>query len=108
MELATHAGSRMNLVGEDASAELRRSTSVDRLVTPGAPPAFVWHTAEDAAVPVEHAYLLGDALAAAAVPHALHVFPEGVHGLGLAPDAGLASQWPALCAAWLRSLGWGR
>ena len=62
------------------------TTSLDRLVTGDAPPFFVWHTAEDEAVPVEHAYLLGQALAAHAVPHALHVEPPGrrlAHGTGL-------------------------
>jgi len=33
--------------GEDASPELRRSTLLDALVTPGSPPFFSWHTAED-------------------------------------------------------------
>jgi acetyl esterase/lipase len=51
MMLETHRGSRENLIGLDASPELRAATSVDLLVTPGAPPFFVWHTAEDAAVP---------------------------------------------------------
>ena len=106
MELATHAGSRAELVGEDASPELRTATSVDRLVTASAPPFFIWHTAEDAAVPVEHSYLLAQALAAHEVPHALHVFPKGQHGIGLAEGEGAASVWPSLAEDWLRELGW--
>jgi dipeptidyl aminopeptidase/acylaminoacyl peptidase len=59
-------------------------------------------------VPVQHSYLLGMALAAAGVRHALHVFPNGRHGLNLArlPDDGDARQWTDLCAAWLREEGW--
>ncbi len=106
MELETHAGSRENLIGLDASPELREATSLDRLVTPSAPPFFIWHTGEDAAVPVEHSYLLGQALAAHRVPHSLHVFPHGGHGLTFAVGAGTASAWPALAADWLRELGW--
>jgi acetyl esterase/lipase len=106
MELPTHAGSRSNLLGPDASPELRAATSLDRLVTASAPPFFIWHTAEDASVPVEHSYLLGQALAAHGVPHSLHVFPRGAHGLGLAAGSGAAAAWPSLCAAWLRELGW--
>jgi acetyl esterase/lipase len=106
MELPTHAGSRAELVGENASAELRTATSVDRLVTASAPPFFIWHTAEDEAVPVEHSYLLGQALAAHGVPHALHVFPKGPHGIGLAVGEGAASVWPSLAEDWLRELGW--
>lgn len=106
MLLDTHAGSRENLIGLDATPELRAATSLETLVTPASPPMFLWHTAADAAVPVEHSYLLAQALAAAGVSHALHVFPHGRHGLGLAPDAGAASAWPALAAMWLDELAW--
>lgn len=71
------------------------------------PPTFLWHTADDALVPVEHAYLLGAALARHGVPHALHIYPSGAHGLGLASDSGIPERWTAECAAWLRGLGWG-
>jgi acetyl esterase/lipase len=106
MLLPTHAGSRHELLGDAASEAERAATSLERLVTPDAPPLFVWHTAEDAVVPVEHSYLLGQALAAAGVAHELHVFPEGVHGLGLAADTPGAREWPALSADWLRRGGW--
>src|SRR5229473_2184129 len=49
---------RLILLGEDASPELRRATSLEALVTTKAPPFFIWHTAEDPYVPVEHAYRL--------------------------------------------------
>ena len=106
MELATHRGSQDELIGPDADGRLRASTSLDRLVTPDAPPFFIWHTAADESVPVQHAYLLGQALAANGVPHALHVFAEGEHGLGLAEDAGAAGQWSSLAADWLKERGW--
>jgi acetyl esterase/lipase len=108
MMLPTHQGSRENLIGLDASPELRAATSLDLLVTPDAPPFFVWHTAEDAMVPVQHSYLLGMALAAAGVRHALHVFPRGRHGLNLArlEGDGDAVQWTTLAEAWLREEGW--
>ena len=107
MQLDTHQGSRENLVGADASAELRASTSVDRLVTPDAPPFFIWHTAEDEAVPVAHALLLAGALSAASVPYELHVYERGEHGIGLAAKSGTAADWTTACARWLASHGWG-
>lgn len=106
MQTATHAGSRENLIGLDASPEIRAATSLDLLVTAEAPPFFVWHTAEDRSVPVEHSYLLGRALAAAGVPHALHVYPRGAHGIGLGPGSGLAEHWTRDAAEWLRENGW--
>jgi acetyl esterase/lipase len=103
MLLPTHKGSRVNLLGAKAPWEARRATSLDQLVTPLAPPSFVWHTAEDPVVPVQHSYLLGMALAAAHVPHELHVLPGDVHGVGLA-EGEPAGAWTALCAQWLGRL----
>jgi len=103
MLLPTHRGSRVNLLGEKAPWAARRATSLDQLVAEGAPPSFVWHTAEDAVVPVQHSYLLGMALAAAHVPHELHVLPGEVHGVGLA-DGEPAGAWTGLCASWLARL----
>lgn len=104
----THAGSRTHLLGADASPELRAETSLERLVTPAAPPFFVWHTSDDPVVPVAHSLALSTALAEAGVRHALHVYPSGHggHGLGLARDRGLPSSWTGLCAAWFGDLGW--
>jgi len=104
MMLETHRGSRENLLGADAGWDERRATSLDLLVTPSAPPTFIWHTADDAVVPVQHAYLLGMALAGAKVSHELHVLPNGVHGVGLA-EGEPAGAWRELCADWLLSRG---
>ena len=106
MVTATHGGSRSRLVGPHASAQLCRQASLELLVTADSPKFFIWHTATDETVPVEHSYLLGRALAASKVDHELHVFPHGEHGLGLAADSGAASQWTTLCAAWLEADGW--
>jgi len=108
MLLDTHAGSRENLLGVDAPAPLRAETSLERLVTPEAPPFFIWHFSDDPVVPVEHSYLLAQSLASAGVCHALHVFPsgDGSHGLGLAEQFALPSAWPRLCLDWLAAGGW--
>ena len=101
MELETYRPARLILLGEDAPPELRRATSLDVLVTTEAPPFFIWHTAEDPYVPVEHSYRFAAALAAQDVSHALHVFSEGPHSLGLAYGAGEPSAWTELASAWL-------
>ena len=101
METETYRPARVILLGEDASPELRRSTSLDALVTPDSPPFFSWHTAEDPYVPPEHTYRLATALAAHQVPHAVHVFTHGPHSLGLAQEAGEASTWTTLASTWI-------
>jgi acetyl esterase/lipase len=103
MEMETYRPARLILLGEDAPPELRRATSLDALVTAAAPPFFVWHTAEDRYVPVEHSYRLAAALAAQDVPHALHVFSKGPHSLGLACGADEASAWTELAEAWVNA-----
>ena len=102
METETYRPSRLILLGEDATPELRRATSLDALVTRSSPPFFLWHTAEDEYVPPEHTYRLAASLAAHDVPHAVHVFAHGPHGLGLANGAGDAAAWTALAATWVR------
>ncbi|MGW4531823.1 alpha/beta hydrolase [Nocardia sp. NPDC004340] len=102
METETYRPARLILLGENANPESRRATSLDRLVSPQAPPFFVWHTAEDPYVPVEHTYRLVTALAAHGVPHEAHVFAHGPHSLGLAHGAGSAGTWTAFAEAWIR------
>jgi len=102
METETYRPARLILLGEDASPQLRRSASLDALVTPQSPPFFVWHTAEDPYVLPGHTYRLASALAASLVPHAVHMFAHGPHSLGLAEGAGEASIWTTLAQAWIR------
>ena len=101
METETYRPARLILLGEDATPELRRATSLDALVTRSSPPFFLWHTAEYAYVPPEHTYRLAASLAAHDVPHAVHVFAHGPHSLGLADGAGDAAAWTDLAASWI-------
>lgn len=100
MVTPTHRGSRENLLGKRAWPWQRRAASLEYLVKPGAPPFFVWHTAEDDGVPVYHAYRLASALERRGVPHELHVFEQGRHGLGFAEGLP-AERWRELCEVWL-------
>lgn len=84
---------------------LLRRFSAEMNVTEDTPPAFIWHTAEDNGVSVEHSLMLGRALAFAGVPFEMHVFPNGGHGLGLARNNPTAAQWIPLCQDWLKRLG---
>lgn len=99
----THAGSRENLIGLDASQELREAMSLQRLVTPESPNLFIWATGEDASVPIhDHTYALGEALSRNGVEHDFHIFERGgPHGLGLAEGTVTGRLWTELAAAWL-------
>ncbi|MEY2517687.1 MAG: hypothetical protein QOJ89_5045 [bacterium] len=101
METETYRPSRLILLGEDATPQQRRETSLDALVAPSAPPFFIWHTAEDIYVPPEHTYRLARALADNGVAHTVHVFAHGPHSLGLARGAADAAMWTTLAARWI-------
>jgi acetyl esterase/lipase len=104
-----HVGSRENLLGEDPSTALIEKTSLENVVSSSTPPTFLWHTAEDEAVPVENAYLYAMALQRAKVSHELHVYPDGVHGVGLGMldyrRDNHYSQWRHSCEKWLLKMG---
>jgi dipeptidyl aminopeptidase/acylaminoacyl peptidase len=100
-ETETYRPARQILLGEDASPELRRATSLDAMVTRSSPPFFIWHTAEDAYVPPEHTYRLARVLSANHIPHTVHVFAHGPHSLGLAQGSGDPEMWTALAASWI-------
>jgi acetyl esterase/lipase len=101
-----HVGSRLNLLGdvEDADA---RALSVEARIDADTPPTFLWHTADDASVAVEHSLDATAALRRHHVPVELHVYPSGRHGLGLAPGHP-AGAWPGALVPWLASRGIGR
>ncbi|MBT1001317.1 alpha/beta hydrolase [Paenarthrobacter sp. DKR-5] len=101
-----HEGSVRELLGPDAPEQPRRELSAELKVDGRTPATFLWHTAEDASVPVSHSLGYASALAKAGVPVELHVFPHGRHGLGLAADEPGAGQWPELCGRWLAGRGW--
>lgn len=100
LEDGMNLGSAANLLGPDASEELRRSLSVHRRVDDKTPPSFVWHTADDAGVSLDNSLMVTQALSANGVPVELHVYPHGKHGLGLATGE-RAEEWTTSCARWL-------
>lgn len=103
----THRGSAQNLLsGEADDNQWLRHFSAELNVTPATPEAFLWHTASDAAVPVENSLMLVLALSKNGVPFELHVFPEGRHGLGLAPENETVAQWIKLFQHWLVTRGY--
>jgi acetyl esterase/lipase len=103
--VAAHSGSRKNLLGEEPDPALAWKLSSELQVTPRTPPTFLFHTDDDPGVPVENSLLFFQAMKRAGVPGELHVFAHGRHGVGLAPEDPVLSQWPELCAQWMKGLG---
>ncbi len=107
-----HVGSYHNLFGNELLPAEYRQFNWPEMVTANTPPAFLWHTAADNCVPVENSLEYALALKKLDIPFELHVYPNGVHGLGLGDRPGWEHQfdavksWPTLCARWLKDMGW--
>ena len=82
----THQGSRENLIGGRMSDEMTHLLSLEERVDEHTVPTFLWHTAEDGAVPVQNSLMYAAALASHHVPFELHVFEKGAHGLSTCED----------------------
>lgn len=92
------------------SPELLDEVSPVLHVTAHTPPTFLWATAADTVVPVQHTTLMATALAVAGIPFEAHIFEQGQHGLSLANQATAGSpldmeadtaQWAPLAETWL-------
>lgn len=101
----THGGSLRNLLGENPDPKLVAALSNDLQVTPDTPPTFLFHTTNDAAVPVENSVRFYLALRKAKVPAEMHAFENGPHGVGLALGDPALAAWPTLLTNWLRGRG---
>ena len=100
-----HRGSFVRLSGSEDPVDHQKFTLEDK-ITPDTPPVFVWHTMEDATVPVENTLLLLAALRKNRVPCEVHLFEKGVHGTSISTaevDAASAhrAHWVQLAVEWL-------
>ena len=100
-----HAGSRRTLLGPDPDSALVRRLSSEKQVSERTPPTFLMHTSGDTGVPAENSVAFYLALRDAGVPAELHVYEEGSHGFGLAPNDPVLSSWTDRWADWARDRG---
>lgn len=107
-----HWGSIENLLGDKtADSALLELVSAEKQVNSDTPPAFIWHTFDDACVPVENSLVLAQALAKEKISTELHIYPKGPHGLALASretgDFAVVPEcqnWIDMAIRWLKNL----
>lgn len=85
-----------------------KTISPTLLAHPEVPPSFVWHTREDALVPVEQSVNFCLALQKNNVPWELHIYDRGPHGLSVATKSSAsenlhAHSWINLVDSWLKT-----
>lgn len=100
-----HVGSRLNLLGKNAPVALIEKLSADKNVSAQTPPAFLFHTVDDSAVPVENSLMYAEALRQKQISFEMHLYEHGEHGVGLAQSDPVLSSWPSRCADWLGRRG---
>ncbi len=113
-----HCGSFMYLTGNDdfdkIDDETKKRFSLELRVDEDSAPAFIWHTATDATVPVISALRLAESYYRNGIRMSLHVYPYGCHGSSLATELSAcgnpnfviptAQSWPILAYEWIKTL----
>ena len=102
----THMGSRENLLGKEPDQKLINFYSNDLQVNENTPPAFIVHSGDDKAVPVQNSINYFLALKKFNIPAELHIYEKGGHGYGLGRNLGTESNWPEDCKNWLKARGY--
>jgi acetyl esterase/lipase len=102
---SAHMGSRTNLLGKDPSSDRVKHFSNELQVTKDTPPAFLVHSIDDEAVPVQNSIAYALALEKHRVPCELHIYQSGGHGYGLGRSNNTESSWPEACRRWLKARG---
>lgn len=98
----THAGSRINLIGDAPTDELVKKFSNELQVTADTPKAFIMLSSDDGAVPPANSINYYNALISNKVPASLHIYPIGGHGWGFRDSFKYKRQWTGELEKWLR------
>lgn len=101
----THWGSRENLLGKEPSPELVKYYSNELQVDNETPPAFMAHSLDDGAVPVQNSINYALAMHKSKIPCELHIYQTGGHGYGLGNPSGTESTWSESCRKWFEMRG---
>jgi acetyl esterase/lipase len=101
----THGGSRENLLGKNPSPDRLKYFSNEQQISRETPPAFLVHSIDDDAVPVQNSINYALAMEKQKVPCELHIYQSGGHGYGLGQSKNTESAWPDACRKWLEVRG---
>jgi acetyl esterase/lipase len=96
----THSGSKENLIGKNASADLVNRFSNEKNVSGKTPPTFLVHAQDDGAVKVQNSLFYYEALTKNKISSQLLIYPRGGHGFGL-DNPSTQDKWFLHCIRWL-------
>jgi acetyl esterase/lipase len=88
-------------IGADATQALRERITPELHVPANAPPAILFHAADDPVVPYEGTLDLARAYWKAGAPAELHLFPSGGHGHAFYDSPAISQAWRQQILLWL-------
>ncbi|MDO3693275.1 prolyl oligopeptidase family serine peptidase [Wenyingzhuangia sp. chi5] len=97
----THNGSKVNLIGKEATADLIQKYSNEKQIDANTPPTFLIHATDDHAVPVENSINYYLKLKENKVRAEMHIYENGGHGFGLG-RVGTSLDWSKSLTTWLK------
>lgn len=97
----TNPWSRNNLIGNNPAKKDVLFFSNELHVTKNTPPAFLVHSIDDDAVPVQNSINYASALHKYNIPCELHIYQSGKHGYGLGRTSNTESSWTEACRKWM-------
>ena len=100
----THAGSKLNLLGENPKAEIVEFFSSEKQVTVQTPPTFLAHAMDDQTVDPDNSKLFYEALVAHNVVAKYLELPSGGHGLN-GYKGPMWDAWQTQSLQWLEGQG---
>ena len=106
-DFAGTRGSYDNLLGKDPDPELKRRLCLENAVTPGFPPCFIAHAADDTVVPAATSIRFAGKLCENGVPFELHIYEKGGHGFSIGTKVVCEKEmrlqnWIGESVSWIR------
>jgi dipeptidyl aminopeptidase/acylaminoacyl peptidase len=96
----------VNLLGKTPSPEQVKNFSNELQVSSETPPAFMIHSLDDNAVPVQNSIGYALSMQKFNIPCELHIYQSGGHGYGMGRSANTESSWTEACHKWLNARGY--
>lgn len=96
----TNPWSRINLLGKNPATKDVLYFSNELQVTKNTPSAFLIHSIDDDAVPVQNSINYAAALHKYNIPCELHLYQSGKHGYGMGRTSNTESSWTEACRKW--------
>lgn len=104
MQVATHGGSKYNLLGENASQADTYTFSNEKQVNVNTPPAILLLSDDDNSVQPANSIGYYDALKMNNIAATMYIFPEGGHGWGMRENFKYHTQMLTLLQMWLKDI----